>query len=167
MLSGPAKSGVFNPRRGTQVVRERSAKPLCVGSIPTRASINSILSLRSKTAKHCFRYESLCLLLPQRARRVPGLALTPRFLDSLSLHTAERCFRDESQLLLLQRARRVPGLALTSWFLDSLSPQRQALFRDESLAAPHRGPSAARSGFRLRACTPAGSSLAREYGLAA
>ena len=26
------------PRRGTQVVRERSAKPLCVGSIPTRAS---------------------------------------------------------------------------------------------------------------------------------
>ncbi len=26
-------------RRGTQVVRERSAKPLCVGSIPTRASI--------------------------------------------------------------------------------------------------------------------------------
>ena len=27
-----------NSRRGTQVVRERSAKPLCVGSIPTRAS---------------------------------------------------------------------------------------------------------------------------------
>jgi hypothetical protein len=27
------------PRRGTQVVRERSAKPLYVGSIPTRASI--------------------------------------------------------------------------------------------------------------------------------
>jgi hypothetical protein len=31
-----------HPRRGTQVVRERSAKPLCVGSIPTRASIISI-----------------------------------------------------------------------------------------------------------------------------
>src|SRR5271155_4492649 len=30
--------------RGTQVVRERSAKPLCVGSIPTRAS-NSLLYL--------------------------------------------------------------------------------------------------------------------------
>ena len=28
--------------RGTQVVRERSAKPLCVGSIPTRASKVSI-----------------------------------------------------------------------------------------------------------------------------
>ncbi len=28
----------FNSGRGTQVVRERSAKPLCVGSIPTRAS---------------------------------------------------------------------------------------------------------------------------------
>ena len=27
--------------RGTQVVRERSAKPLCVGSIPTRASISN------------------------------------------------------------------------------------------------------------------------------
>jgi hypothetical protein len=27
-----------HPGRGTQVVRERSAKPLCVGSIPTRAS---------------------------------------------------------------------------------------------------------------------------------
>jgi hypothetical protein len=29
------------PGRGTQVVRERSAKPLCVGSIPTRASKKS------------------------------------------------------------------------------------------------------------------------------
>ncbi len=29
--------------RGTQVVRERSAKPLCVGSIPTRASISLLL----------------------------------------------------------------------------------------------------------------------------
>jgi hypothetical protein len=29
--------------RGTQVVRERSAKPLCVGSIPTRASGLSFL----------------------------------------------------------------------------------------------------------------------------
>ena len=35
----PAGGGnVAHPRRGTQVVRERSAKPLCVGSIPTRAS---------------------------------------------------------------------------------------------------------------------------------
>jgi hypothetical protein len=34
-------AGHYNdPRwRGTQAVRERSAKPLCVGSIPTRASI--------------------------------------------------------------------------------------------------------------------------------
>ena len=29
------------PRRGTQVVRERSAKPLCAGSIPARASKSS------------------------------------------------------------------------------------------------------------------------------
>ena len=34
------RCGAFlrNTGRGTQVVRERSAKPLCVGSIPTRAS---------------------------------------------------------------------------------------------------------------------------------
>ena len=31
-------------RRGTQVVRERSAKPLCAGSIPARAS-NSLNNL--------------------------------------------------------------------------------------------------------------------------
>ena len=35
----PADVSFCTPRRGTQVVRERSAKPLCVGSIPTRASI--------------------------------------------------------------------------------------------------------------------------------
>ncbi len=32
------------PRRGTQVVRERSAKPLCAGSIPARASNSSGIS---------------------------------------------------------------------------------------------------------------------------
>jgi hypothetical protein len=38
------------PRRGTQVVRERSAKPLYVGSIPTRASINTRTLHKSKDA---------------------------------------------------------------------------------------------------------------------
>ena len=33
-------ANVLEQGRGTQVVRERSAKPLCVGSIPTRASKN-------------------------------------------------------------------------------------------------------------------------------
>jgi hypothetical protein len=42
MLSGPAQAGHSRSGRGTQVVRERSAKPLCVGSIPTRASKVSI-----------------------------------------------------------------------------------------------------------------------------
>jgi hypothetical protein len=41
ILSGVCE-GSGPVRRGTQVVRERSAKPLCVGSIPTRASIISI-----------------------------------------------------------------------------------------------------------------------------
>ena len=35
---GACVTGCRPMRRGTQVVRERSAKPLCVGSIPTRAS---------------------------------------------------------------------------------------------------------------------------------
>ena len=41
------RSGNTWPGRGTQVVRERSAKPLCVGSIPTRASIipNNLASI--------------------------------------------------------------------------------------------------------------------------
>ena len=38
-------------RRGTQVVRERSAKPLCVGSIPTRAStISNLYTATKRTA---------------------------------------------------------------------------------------------------------------------
>ena len=37
-LERTRKNQAALPRRGTQVVRERSAKPLCVGSIPTRAS---------------------------------------------------------------------------------------------------------------------------------
>ena len=51
LLNKPrAGEGFFNVQgRGTQVVRERSAKPLYVGSIPTRAS-----NLKpSKTA--CFK----------------------------------------------------------------------------------------------------------------
>jgi hypothetical protein len=42
--SSPVKRHSFVPAgRGTQVVRERSAKPLCVGSIPTRASTLNIV----------------------------------------------------------------------------------------------------------------------------
>ena len=40
-------SGRFNSGRGTQVVRERSAKPLCVGSIPTRTSSPKLTYQRS------------------------------------------------------------------------------------------------------------------------
>jgi len=45
-----------HPRRGTQVVRERSAKPLCVGSIPTRAS--NIYSFRMNSLR--IRASELC-----------------------------------------------------------------------------------------------------------
>ena len=38
--------------RGTQVVRERSAKPLCVGSIPTRASKLSCNSRKNLSECH-------------------------------------------------------------------------------------------------------------------
>ena len=37
ILDCRTRYGKVSIRRGTQVVRERSAKPLCVGSIPTRA----------------------------------------------------------------------------------------------------------------------------------
>src|SRR5208337_2157634 len=47
----PKRVTVETSRRGTQVVRERSAKPLCVGSIPTRASSNSLQSSESITKK--------------------------------------------------------------------------------------------------------------------
>ena len=61
--SAGVRSNIAHPRRGTQVVRERSAKPLCVGSIPTRASIiysNKYIEINSLTT---------------RARRPVGFAL--------------------------------------------------------------------------------------------
>ena len=45
--------------RGTQVVRERSAKPLCVGSIPTRASKFYLLS-----SGHCAQSMRSSIPLP-------------------------------------------------------------------------------------------------------
>ncbi len=46
------------PRRGTQVVRERSAKPLCVGSIPARASNTSqqLTTIEPEAASSGCRY---------------------------------------------------------------------------------------------------------------
>ncbi len=43
-------------RRGTQVVRERSAKPLCVGSIPTRASNPLNLDRKTRQANRDTNY---------------------------------------------------------------------------------------------------------------
>jgi hypothetical protein len=48
--SGEKFRYTVGPRRGTQVVRERSAKPLYVGSIPTRASIKTRTLQKSKDA---------------------------------------------------------------------------------------------------------------------
>jgi hypothetical protein len=61
-------------RRGTQVVRERSAKPLCVGSIPTRASKFPI-GYKPSNPEGFFFVESMrkrsaiCLRLPKIPRR--------------------------------------------------------------------------------------------------
>src|SRR5713226_1912410 len=51
----PQPRGFFHPaiRRGTQVVRERSAKPLYVGSIPTRASTIFINNLLTVCVRSC------------------------------------------------------------------------------------------------------------------
>ena len=58
-------ANVFSRGRGTQVVRERSAKPLCVGSIPTRASTPPVLR---------WRMEAIALDCPF-AERGPGAHL--------------------------------------------------------------------------------------------
>jgi hypothetical protein len=57
----PLGTLIYYPaRRGTQVVRERSAKPLCVGSIPTRASnLSSDPSRRSGFRQRIPRFLTL------------------------------------------------------------------------------------------------------------
>jgi hypothetical protein len=59
-------------RRGTQVVRERSAKPLCVGSIPTRASRISVVNYRGRT--------------------VGGRSLLQAFTELFSVSPCDSCF---------------------------------------------------------------------------
>ena len=72
-------------RRGTQVVRERSAKPLCVGSIPTRASNISVASLQTAIQLSPLRPY---VLLKHAARRPLGpsrfrMAFTRTVIDPL------------------------------------------------------------------------------------
>ena len=62
----PAASPVFTAWRGTQVVRERSAKPLCVGSIPTRASMLYVQDTRPpRSLTHALGHEVQNILLKQ------------------------------------------------------------------------------------------------------
>ena len=79
------------PRRGTQVVRERSAKPLCAGSIPARAS--NFSSSDSKIPPYAFQpllisqgHDRICCalaallqyrLLSERALMTVAIALQP------------------------------------------------------------------------------------------
>jgi hypothetical protein len=58
-----------HPRRGTQVVRERSAKPLCVGSIPTRASKFYSFRINSNSTSLKDLCQSLSGHSPEEARR--------------------------------------------------------------------------------------------------
>ena len=60
-VSDAVKYHQFKVRRGTQVVRERSAKPLCVGSIPTRASnpFNNLHISLVKSERGLARYRRL------------------------------------------------------------------------------------------------------------
>src|SRR6476620_8987444 len=81
LLCSQGQYGHSRSGRGTQVVRERSAKPLCVGSIPTRASINPVAELQDRSS---IVFEiSAWMLLMQRARRVSGLALLATISDQL------------------------------------------------------------------------------------
>src|ERR1039458_3642033 len=83
LISGAEHVTVEVTRRGTQVVRERSAKPLCVGSIPTRASRNSRVTLRGPT----------CLLVS------PGdkAASNPHRIARFSTTLPDKTFRDENE----------------------------------------------------------------------
>ena len=60
-----AKSNILSkaalPRRGTQVVRERSAKPLCAGSIPARASNSSLINSGTPVSYCRFPHSQVCL----------------------------------------------------------------------------------------------------------
>ena len=76
------------PRRGTQVVRERSAKPLCVGSIPTRASINSAIYMHRRSASRLDAGENAgspsLISTSSMARGIPGFANTSHSLSQIS-----------------------------------------------------------------------------------
>jgi hypothetical protein len=68
--------------RGTQAVRERSAKPLCVGSIPTRASIFTVRN-SSHNQDQCpqFKRQILAVVAQPAAEHSPssGRRRTPAF----------------------------------------------------------------------------------------
>jgi hypothetical protein len=91
--------------RGTQVVRERSAKPLCVGSIPTRASI--------------FYLELLSMRGPSLNRRHPGSTQIPGWHVFLVLETEHggtigqesirRCLPRRQRTLAKKRLNRRQG----------------------------------------------------------
>ena len=97
--------------RGTQVVRERSAKPLCVGSIPTRAS-TLFAPRRLRVSGSCASWtsESSHNRRLQKRRRFAFLeALTPA--DDITRGYVIR-FKSKSvcrSLSSLARHRRVTG----------------------------------------------------------
>jgi hypothetical protein len=63
-----AEHDTLEARRGTQVVRERSAKPLCVGSIPTRASSLFLYSIHLVVLP----LESLFVLIWAKSAKMGG-----------------------------------------------------------------------------------------------
>src|SRR6266404_5959257 len=75
--------------RGTQVVRERSAKPLSVGSIPTRASKFLQLRLtRDPSLRSGFRLRAPASLTPANRLKFdsePRLQISPTAINTRSL----------------------------------------------------------------------------------
>jgi hypothetical protein len=90
-------SGILGVWRGTQEVRERSAKPLCVGSIPTRASkiplcFLRLAALRANLCLSCTLYEGVGDYDDRRTlppKHGPP-AVFPKFSPLLSKHIGQR-----------------------------------------------------------------------------
>lgn len=135
--------------RGTQVVRERSAKPLCVGSIPTRASkpfLSDELDQWPSSSEERFyvtvaRFQSFPIVLnrsgggpnadansPSVRRANTNFSRGPWALQRGAEETVNRIQSAGSEGFAVTTGRVVPGacVALGWWFLLETRPRSRA-----------------------------------------
>jgi hypothetical protein len=114
--------------RGTQVVRERSAKPLSVGSIPTRASSISLQLLARAAVRSDSRFRagwaSIDQIWPQ-GRTKSGQDFDPSIWPPFLL---TRCLLGGSQNLVIVEHR--AALILSCWMHVALHQTNRAVTKD-------------------------------------